>query len=260
MNATERYQSELERTRQLVKAPDWYLEFGKVRKAKLLGLGALQAAFRGNISQAAATARLRMFDDFEQLLQADEVRIGRPGVDELDDHDSYREPIDTVVIHHASRAEGISLPALNALQFLSTYVPRYQEKGNPILNSQGQHQPIYSGHFNENGRQVFYLYHWKVAQDGTVQRLLPDKALLWHAGDWAINKRSVSICIDDDLLFKAPTPESLQAVAGIINTNYAGMNVIGHSEASATTICPGNRFMKGWKLELLARLQEPVAE
>jgi hypothetical protein len=250
MDITTLYKSEFDRTRELVQRPDWYLEFGKLRQLRLLGLGALQATLKGKITRAAEEARNETLAVFEQLLETDQVRLGRPGEEELDDQDKDRQPIDTVVIHHSSRAEGISLPALNALHLLNLYVPVYQNKKQPVLNSHNEHQPIYSGHFDELGRQVFYGYHWKVERDGTTKRLLPDSALGWHAGNWEINKKSVGICIDDDLASKTPTPESLEAVAGIINEHYTGMTVIGHNEASQT-VCPGAHFKHGWKLELL---------
>lgn len=243
-------QTQLERTREMVQSPDWYMEFGKARQAHLLGLGAAQAALSGNIYQAASYAKQRMVAIFEQLLNAHEVRLGTPGQDELEDQDEEREPISQIVIHHSSRREGITLSSLNALQLLNLYVPVYQ--------SRGEHRPIYSGHFDEAGEQVFYRYHWKIGQDGTVTRLLNDEAIGWHAGSWEVNKRSVGICIDDDLEHAAPTEASLRAAAEIIRTCYPQIeptlkSVLGHNQATESqTTCPGDRFLGGWKDELLA--------
>lgn len=252
------YASEYERTKELVKAPDWYLEFGKVRKARLLGLGAVQATFSGNIIQAASHSNKLTIDIFERLLEESAVRLGVPGQEELDNQDAERQPVNQIVIHHSSRAEGIALPTLNAMHLLNLYVPVYQNKNRPVLNSQGNYQPIYSGHFDESGEQVFYGYHWKVQQDGQAMRLLQDGALGWQAGNWEINKRSVGICIDDDLKHSRPTNASLEAVASIINTYYSEVSVsehavIGHNEASST-ICPGDQFMGGWKEDLIKRI------
>lgn len=249
------FQGELERTREMVQEPDWYLEFGRARKARLLGLGAAQAAFSGNIGQAAVYARRRMVDIFEQLLISHDVRLGIPGEDELDDQDEDRQSISQVVIHHSSRENGISLASLNALHLLNLYVPVYQNIRNPVLDSAGRHQPIYSEHFNELGEQVFYGYHWKVDQDGNATRLLNDEAIGWHAGNWEINKRSVGICIDDDLEHKSPTDASIESVAQILKDHYqqleiTGSTVIGHNEASKTA-CPGDEFLGGWKNRLL---------
>ncbi len=252
------YQKQYERTKELVQNPDWFLEFGRVRKLRLIGLGAIQAAKAGNITEAANYARRQTFDIFEQLLSEHQVRLGIPGQDELDDQDEAREPVSQIVIHHSSRAEGISLTALNALHLLNLYVPVYQRKTSPVLDSKGNRQPIYSGHFNEAGEQVFYGYHWKVEQDGEVHRLLDDSALGWHAGDWEVNKRSVGICIDDDIGHKNPTEDSLAAVADIIKRNYPTLpvdaaTIVGHSEIIHTS-CPGDKFIDGWKNSLLERI------
>ena len=257
------YKSEYESTKELVQNPDWYLEFGRVRKARMLGLGALQAAMSGNIREAADHAKQQTLNVFEQLLEEHSVRIGDPHTDELDNQDEDRQPITQIVIHHSSRAEGLSLSALNAMHLLRLYLPVYQNKQRPVLNSTGQHQPIYSGHFDEVGEQVFYGYHWKVGQDGRVDRLLDDSALGWHAGNWEVNKRSVGICIDDDLAHKNPTEDALNAVAAIISTHYADIAtsesaIIGHKEASETA-CPGDHFIDGWKNELVRRVTDEAA-
>lgn len=251
------FKNEYERTRELVQAPNWYLEFGRVQKAHLLGTGAVQAAFSGNVRQAVQSARQYQLDIFEQLLVEHAVRLGKPGKEELDDQDEERQPVSNIVIHHSSRSEGISLTALNALHLLNLYVPVYQNQKRPVLTSEGEHQPIYSGHFNDEGDQVFYGYHWKVQQDGMATRLLPDSALGWHAGDWEMNKKSVGICIDDDLEHSSPTEASLDSVASIIRAHYPNISVsnetiVGHNE-TFSTICPGDQFINGWKEKLLER-------
>ena len=58
------YKSEYESTKELVQNPDWYLEFGRVRKARMLGLGALQAAMAGNIREATNYAKQQTLDVF----------------------------------------------------------------------------------------------------------------------------------------------------------------------------------------------------
>lgn len=183
------------------------------------------------------------------------MRVGDPSIDELDNHDGYREPVDRIMIHHSGRAEGLTLEQLNALHLLRLYLPRYQR--GDIKTSSGELQPIYSAHFDENGKQVFYGYHWKVEQDGSFKRLLPDEALAWHAGDWDMNKRSVAIMVDDDLTDKDPTTDALESVASILSENYRSVNfspetLLGH-RATYNTVCPGNTFDPGWKQKLLAK-------
>jgi hypothetical protein len=257
MSLSERlFNSELERTRNLVHSPDWYIEYGKTQRVRTLGLGALQAAKSGSISEARQHFKRQQLDIFEQLLTENAVRVGRPEIDEVENWDQERAPVDRIVIHHSHREKGISLTQLNAMHLLRLYLPRYQR--GDLVTSAGQLQPIYSAHFNDEGEQVFYGYHWKVDQDGEVNRLLPDSALAWHAGNWEINKRSVGIVIDDDLTDRNPTPRSLNAVADILSGHYGSLNlshetILGH-KAVSNTLCPGNKFDEGWKQDLLSKL------
>lgn len=250
------FASELDRTRDLVQSPDWYMNYGRVQKARALGLGAIQAAKSGSMTEAKHEAKQRQLSIFEQLLVEGAVRIGDPSSDELEPWDDARATIDRAVIHHSNRANGLSLSQLNAMHLLRLYLPRYQQ--GDLKTSSGEHQPIYSAHFDEDGDQVFYGYHWKVEQDGSTKQLQPDTALLWHAGDWEINKRSVAIVIDDNLTDKDPTPESLEAVATILSEHYGAIDLssetlLGH-RATFNTICPGNTFESNWRQEILTRL------
>lgn len=246
------YKNQSEQLRELVQAPDWYLNFDNFKKARLLGLSAIQAAMRGNIIGAAYQAREMIFETFADLLDKDDVALGNPLLEQLENLDANRKQIDTLVIHHSSRAEGLPLKKLNAMHLLNVYIPAF--KASPDQHS------IYSGHFDETGRQVFYGYHWMVKQDGSSTRLLDDSALAWHAGNYEINKRSIGICIDDDLVHKSPTPDSLETVVEIIKDNYPDIKIsektiIGHNEAiDGRTLCPGDKFLSGWKNQLLERL------
>lgn len=51
------FASELERTRNLVQSPEWYMSYGRIQKARALGLGAVQAAKSGSITEARHKAK-----------------------------------------------------------------------------------------------------------------------------------------------------------------------------------------------------------
>jgi hypothetical protein len=149
------------------------------------------------------------------------------------------------------------LSLLDAMHLLRLYVPVYQNPPADVA-AELKNQPLYSGHFDETGRQVFRAYHWLVRQDGTTERLLEDDKIGWQAGDWDENCRSVAICIDDDLTDARPTPDALEAVAQIIEQHYSQLSISpdtvkGHNEV-VDTICPGREFIGGWKTQLLDRL------
>jgi N-acetyl-anhydromuramyl-L-alanine amidase AmpD len=120
------------------------------------------------------------------------------------------------------------------------------------------HRPLWSGHFDGRGNQVFHGYHWLVRRDGSAERLLPDAAIGWHAGNWEVNRCSVGICIDDDLEECAPQSEVVEGIAALIQDNYptvaaapAGA-IVGHHEVSKIpTICPGAQFDPGWRRQLV---------
>lgn len=261
MNVSEKlFISEVERTRDLVRKPDWYMDYGNLQKVRALGIGAVQSALSGSVTQARHRAKQQQLAIFEQLPTEGAVRLGDPHIDELEDWDDERAPIDHVMIHHSNRAEGLTRARLNAMHLLRLYVPRYL-KGD-IVNSAGELQPIYSGHFDSEDNQVFCGYHWKVDQDGESERLLQDSALAWHAGNWDMNKRSVAIMIDDDLTEAHPTGPALNAVIDILSEHYrhihlSSATLLGH-HATFRTLCPGNAFEDGWKQEILAKLSKPT--
>jgi len=202
-------------------------------------------------SADAATARaikteIREF--FEHKLEAGDVALaGRGG-----NLDIQRAAIDIVVIHHTSAQPGYTLPRMNAVHLLNLYRPHYL-----AMAEKHRVKPapaVWSGHFDEAGRQVFYGYHWLVHMDGSATRLLSDRAIGWHAGDWDINTRSVGICLDNDYMNgRAPSAEVLTAVKRLIRTHYpqlAPERIIGHREANPHTVCPGDSFIDGWQREL----------
>lgn len=222
---------------------DWYLEFVPYAKAALSGLTDDQAA--------KLTRRFRRF--FEQQLLAGRVNLAQNGPN----LDKARRPIDTIVIHHTSWRPGYRLTFMEAVQLLNIYAPYYLS---PTLRAERglKGTPIWSNHFKD-GRQSFLCYHWLMRMDGSFERLLPDAALAWHAGNWPINRRSIAICLDNDYEHKNPRPAVLAKLAEFIKHNYPDIkptNIVGHLECRAGTICPGGNFIDGWKAQLLKYLAD----
>ncbi len=166
--------------------------------------------------------------------------------------DSERQPIDTIVIHHTSLAPGITLEELDALQRERLYVPVY---ASPAYAG----QPVASGHMRD-GREIFYAYHWLVRQDGSAERLLHDKEIGWHCGDWSTNCRSIAICFDGNFAYSSPTKAALTRAADIMRKYYVQVpkeRILGHCEVKAATACPSKYFLvhdgeAGWKETLYA--------
>lgn len=229
---------------QIITRPDWYLRLVDFMKAAETGMGEESDDF------VKLRRRIRAF--FETELLAGRVALAQTGPD----MDEQRESIDTVVIHHTSGQPGYRLSYMDAVHLTNIYAPYYAKPTDPReVNLKGQ--AIWSGHFKD-GKQVFYGYHWFMRMDGSFERLLPDEAIGWQAGNWDINKRSVGICLDNDYEGKDPEPAILEKLAAHIQENYpliTRRNIIGHLEAREGTICPGNNFIHGWKQDLLNYLQ-----
>jgi N-acetyl-anhydromuramyl-L-alanine amidase AmpD len=146
------------------------------------------------------------------------------------------------VIHHASSTAPIDLARLNAMHLLNLYAPKYRNPGEDAKVIGGT--PIYSGHADVAGNQIFYGYHWLIREDGSREHLLPDEAIGWHAGNWEVNTRSIAVCFDGDLENGQPTAQALDSAAELIATDYAQVGsrrILGHN-AIVQTVCPGNDF------------------
>jgi hypothetical protein len=223
---------------EIIKRPDWPVEFHDFAKRARLKTMSEQKP------QEKLNKQVRRF--FEKALNNHQVCLSSGG----QDFDKQRLPVDTIVIHHTSAKPRYRLDFLNAVQLLNIYAPVYATEYKGEL--------VWSGHFH-GGRQVFWGYHWLMRMDGSFERLLDDKNIGWHAGNWNVNRRSIGICLDNDYEDRNPRPAVLKDLARFIRRNYPGIKpkgVIGHSQARAGTICPGNNFIKLWKPKLLEYLAD----
>jgi hypothetical protein len=226
--------------RETVREPNWYDHLSRVRGGLMLSSLAARnavelAGAKGSVRDRASRLMVRVF---AQLLEEGAVALGEAGPN----WDAERKAIDTAVIHHTSNREPKDLVGLNAQHLLNLYVPKYRNPGSDFEIIGGT--PIYSGHADQAGSQVFDGYHWLIREDGSREHLLPDEAIGWHAGDWETNTRSVAICFDGDFETGRPSQGALDSVAELIAQNYEGIEsarVLGHN-AIVQTICPGNDF------------------
>lgn len=182
-------------------------------------------------------SRNAVYGFIEALLAEKRVVLGTAGKD----WDSERKPIDTVVIHHTKVESGITWPRLDAMHLLRLYAKAYFS---PSTEKEIKGMPVFSHHFRDDGRMIFYAYHWLVRTDGTSERLLHDNEIGWQAGNWDINCRSVGICLDGDFEHSAPRKAMIEGVKKIIRDNYKDVDlvrIIPHREANPETTCPG-----GW--------------
>jgi N-acetylmuramoyl-L-alanine amidase len=221
-----------------IQQPDWYLKLVPDLKAATTKID--------DTTKEKYLRGVRRF--FESELLVGNVALAQAGPN----LDKTRQPIDTIVIHHTSWRPGYRLSFMEAVQLLNIYAPYYM---NPHLRQERglKGGPLWSNHFKD-GRQTFLCYHWLMRMNGSFERLLPDSAIGWHAGNWQINRRSVAICLDNDYETKNPRAVLLKQLAAHIKDNYPQVKperVIGHCECRPGTVCPGGNFIAAWKAQLI---------
>lgn len=247
------YQQEAGRLRGIVGRERWYEDIANeargLRLARIALAGVAMGRPGGAMGRLAAGADLRL-QVMADLLDEGAVCLGSTGPD----WDAERTPaVEQVIIHHTSRPPGLDLRLLNAMHLLQIYVPAYARPAPGDVPKLATHPQMYSGHFDERGKQVFYGYHWLVRQDGETEPLLPDAAIGWQAGNWAVNCSSVAVCFDADLERpgSAPSADAITAAAALIRDNYPGVAadpngaLLGHGAVTKLpggTICPGPGF------------------
>lgn len=227
-----------DRIRDIVREPAWYDQLGSIQGALALGAMAVEGK---------DTSKKLLRKVFAQLLGENAVALGEAGPN----WDADRQVIDTIVVHHTSYTGPIDLELLNATHLLNLYVPKYRNPGDDLEVIGGT--PVYSGHADKAGKQVFYGYHWLIRSDGSREHLLPDEAIGWHAGNWEVNTRSVAVCFDGDFEHGQPPQQALDSAAELIARTYADVSsarILGH-KAITETVCPGNDFAV-WGEELRA--------
>lgn len=225
--------------------PSWYL-------TAIPGIQAI----KNKLLQASALdqteCKQTLYDFFELHLSEGDFALGCG----WGENDGQRMPIDTVIIHHTALPPGLSAARLSAIQLTRLYAPYFADRPEVFKHLKGQ--PIFSGH-ERKGKQVFWPYHWLIRNDGKVERLLSDSEIGWHAGNWNINCRSVTITFDNDFENSAPSGTVLQAAVALILNQYGQVpitRIFGHREINVKTTCPSNLFLssagvKGWKSELI---------
>ena len=168
--------------------------------------------------------------------------------------DSEREPINTLIIHHTEGRPQVDLDELNTQGFLLQYTQDFL-KGRPILGQSITDKPVGSGHYR-NERQVFYAYHWIIKPNGEAVRLLEDKNIGWHAGNWEVNKRSMGVTLAGNFDNTPPPENQIEGLTKLIRDEYAFINpqkILGHYEINSRKTCPGITFTNSWREKVIGK-------
>ncbi|MFA5009425.1 MAG: peptidoglycan recognition family protein [Candidatus Paceibacterota bacterium] len=167
------------------------------------------------------------------------------------DWDAERLPFEIVVIHHSEGPSNVTVAEINQGCKESLYARRYASGNNdPYVKGLEPH----SGHMI-NGQESFLPYHYIVYPDGTIKKGLNALTSIngvwyvdqvgWHAGNWEVNCKSLSILLIGDYSNATPPSAQLKAVKKIItglkffNPN---LEVAPHYQFNSQTNCPGWPF------------------
>ena len=194
--------------------------------------------------------RNQVYDLVEELLEGRAIPLAEEGPD----LDKERRPVDTIVIHHTEEAPDMRLGKLSAIGLVRQYARQYL--GDNVLGRRIRGEPIWSGHFR-NGEMVFFAYHWLIRPDGVAERLLEDRYIGWHAGNWDVNTRSVGIALSGNYENGTPPIAQIEAAAKVIREHYAHVaasDLVGHREVTGGITCPGADFLEGWKKRLISEI------
>lgn len=175
------------------------------------------------------------------LLEKGEIKLGEP----IEDFDAGRKPIEQVIIHHTDTPEDIEYTYIHGIHFYTLYVmPIFMDPENSNYG-----EPVYSGHYDKSGNQVFYGYHYLVKPDGSYKKALKDEYKGYHAR--SANTNSVGISFIGNYDTKKPSDASLQTAKKIAD-EYPNTKLLGHREVVPGTTCPGDTFLgkDGWKGQL----------
>lgn len=180
------------------------------------------------------------------------------------DWDADRKPFDLIVIHHSATSATTKPKELDAIQIETLYKPRYN---NIDVQPYVKGLPIHSAHMI-NGKERFIAYHHLVHDDGRITTELSPLVKIdgdwyidhvaWHSGQWAVNCRSIAICLVGNYTNSAPPQKQLAAVKKLINYYrhfYPQLSIEPHKKFNPRTECPGNRW-ELWSEKIIDRYSQ----
>lgn len=134
-------------------------------------------------------------------------------------------PITQIIVHHAD----ISLKKTSE-QFTKIIDENHKRRLHPTKNGFGNH----------------IAYHMLITKDGNVKETRPLDEVGYHAGNWAVNLRSIGICLQGKFEEEEPTEKQLNALQRLI-TELMGAYSIKHQSVRLhrdikPTACPGKNL------------------
>jgi N-acetyl-anhydromuramyl-L-alanine amidase AmpD len=134
--------------------------------------------------------------------------------------------IDTLVVHH----DAVAIPrAYNTLE--------------RIKNEAKAHIANNWGHFS---------YHYVIDNVGDIYQCVPEDEIGYHAGNLAVNKKSIAVCLHGNFQTQQPTAKQVKALQEFCTHMFTKRpdlpkivksSLKGHREVRVSpTACPGNNL------------------
>ncbi len=145
-----------------IKRHDWYIEIADLYDKF--------EPFKLSHPQETGEVKRQFLLFFEESLLNGSVKLAETNPDPSNDLQNNRsqQQIDTIVIHHTSWPEPATPSRLDAAHLLNVYSRYYLSN----YQKTGVAHPIYSGHYDSAGQQIFRSYHHLVRENGNIDQLL----------------------------------------------------------------------------------------
>jgi len=120
-------------------------------------------------------------------------------------------------------------------------------------------------HPNANKYNLHIAYHIVIAGDGSYQKTRGVNEIGYHAGNWAVNKESIGICLCGNFDIEKPSKEQIDTLNKILielceSYKLKEDKIIFHRDVVSYKTCPGLNFTRDYinlndNSELIERLK-----
>ena len=152
--------------------------------------------------------------------------------------------ITNIVIHHSVTPRDLQLE-----QQISSFDRTHKARLHPVANKYGLH----------------IAYHYVISGDGNYKKTRGLDEIGYHAGNWAVNKKSIGICLCGNFDIEKPSEEQIATLNKILielceSYKLKEKDIIFHRDVVSYKTCPGLNFTRDYinlndNSELVERLK-----
>ena len=136
--------------------------------------------------------------------------------------------ITNIVIHHSVTPRDLQLE-----QQISSFDRTHKARLHPVANKYGLH----------------IAYHYVISGDGNYKKTRGLDEIGYHAGNWAVNKKSIGICLCGNFDIEKPSEEQIATLNRILKElcetyKLREKDIIFHRDVVSYKSCPGLNFTR----------------